>query len=415
MQDNDKTIRLMRRYVRRPSTYSLLRPLLELGMVGENPGFKVWVRFLLDISRRAYLRKRPVVWMNAFAPVELAYGLNMVPFMPEIIACMAAYLGWSRRPIALADTHISTDLCSFYRCALGLALEGFLPRPDLIITSSHLCDGANKFFNYLSRVMDCPHLMLDPPYTESDAGRRYLASQLEEVSGETCEALGISYHPGTMSHALSLSNQARGYMERINLLRRVRPTPLSGAEGLSYLAGMSFFSLGSDWGVLFYRSLYHYLRKLVSKGKGYLPEEKYRLLWLHHIRPYYKNEIFQILAQHHASVPFEEAGYLYWPPLRPEAPWKSLASKMLSSVWGGPLERRMKAIWNMVEDYHIDGVIHFSHWGCRQSCGGAAIIGDLLKQKGLPYIILPGDGGDSDNYSPSQTRTRLEALVEMLG
>jgi len=59
-------------------------------------------------------------------------------------------------------------------------------------------------------------------------------------------------------------------------------------------------------------------------------------------------------------------------------------------------------------------VIHFSHWGCRQSSGGAGVIGDVLKRKGIPYLILPGDGADPDNYSPGQTRTRLEAFLEML-
>ncbi|MBW2059375.1 MAG: 2-hydroxyacyl-CoA dehydratase, partial [Deltaproteobacteria bacterium] len=64
--------------------------------------------------------------------------------------------------------------------------------------------------------------------------------------------------------------------------------------------------------------------------------------------------------------------------------------------------------------YEVDGVIHFSHWGCRQSCGGASVLADVLKDQGIPCLILHGDGGDPSNYSPEQTRTRLEAFVEML-
>ena len=178
---------------------------------------------------------------------------------------------------------------------------------------------------------------------------------------------------------------------------------------------MSFYSLGSRWGVDFFKSLYHHLQDRIAKGQGYLPREKFRLLWLHHIRPYYKNEIFEILEERGAAVSFEEANYLYWPTLDFSHPWEALAAKILSNVWAGPLERRIAAIWKMVKEYRIDGVIHFSHWGCRQSCGGAGVIGDWLKERGIPYIVLPGDGADADNYSPGQTRTRLEALVEMLG
>ena len=416
MQHNQITVKLVRRLVCSPVSYGLLRPLLDLWNVREeNMAYKIWVRFLLDMMRKAYSRKQPVIWMNAFTPTEIAYGLRAIPFMPEVIASLVTYLGRSHRFIALADSQISTDLCSFYRCALGLVLEGYLPRPDVIISSSYLCDGANKFFHYLGQIYGCPHLMLDPPYTNGTTGRRYMVSQLKDLVGNTCEILGLSQDQEHLSKVWNLSNQVRGYTEKINRLRRSSPSPLPGSEGLSYLAGMNFYAVGSRWGVDFFRSLYHYIKKKVAHGQGYLPRERYRLLWLHHIRPYYKNEIFQILAEREAAVSFEEPNYLWWSPLDPSQPWDSLSDKILSNVWAGPLERRIAAIWKMVKDYRIDGVIHFSHWGCRQSCGGAGVIGDWLKDRGVPYIVLPGDGADNDNYSPGQTRTRLEALVEMLG
>lgn len=416
MPHRKTTARLLKRVVRSPLTYRCLRPLLDLmNRKEQNTPYKIWVRFLLDVTRRAYARKQPVIWLNAFAPSELVYGLGAVPFMPEIIACLVAYLGQSRRPISLADSRISTDLCSFYRCAYGLVLEGYLPRPDLIISSSHLCDGANKFMHYLSRIYDCPHLMLDPPYSDGASAHRYVVQQLKDVVGRTCENLGLSFEQGRLSRALDLSNKARGYMTEINRLRRSTPTPFPGSEGLSYLAGMNFYSLGSRWGLEFFESLVHMIEGRVAGGQGYLPREKHRLLWLHHTRPYYRNEIFQILGERDTAVSFEEANYLYWPPLDPAQPWESLADKILSNVWAGPLERRREAVWRMVQDYHVDGVVHFSHWGCRQTCGGAGVIGDWLKEKGIPYMALTGDGADPDNYSPGQTRTRLEALVEMLG
>lgn len=407
--------KLVRRLVRRPFTYRFLRVFLDaLNIREENPAYKVWVRFLLNGTWKAYSRRQPVIWMNAFAPIELAYGLRAVPFMPEIMASLVAYLGQSRRPIALADSHMSTDLCSFYRCVLGLVSEAYFPRPDLIISSSHLCDGANKFFHYLSEILGCPHLMLDPPYDDGASGRRYVIDQLRELALAASNILRVPLNREHVSHALELSNEARAYMARINRLRQSVPSPLKGSEGLSYLAGMNLYSLGSRWGVDFFQSLYRYLEEKVARGQGYLPHEKYRLLWLHHIRPYYRNEIFEVLGEREAAVSFEEPNYLYWPPLDASRPWEGLADKILANVWAGPLERRVEAVGRMVEDYRIDGVIHFSHWGCRQSCGGAGVIGDWLKERGIPSIILPGDGADPDNYSPGQTRTRVEALMEML-
>lgn len=298
---------------------------------------------------------------------------------------------------------------------LGLVLEGYFLPPDLTISSSHLCDGANKFFHHLSQFYGCPHLMLDPPYTDGTCSHRYTVHQLRDLAGAASKILRRPLDKEHVSQVLGLFDQARVYMAKINRLRQSVPSPFPGSEGLSYLAGMNFYSLGSWWGVAFFKSLYHHLKGRVTRGQGYLSREKHRLLWLHHIRPYYRNAILQILAEREVAVSFEETNYLYWAPLDPCRPWESLADKILSNVWAGPLERRVEAIGKMVEDYRIDGLIHFSHWGCRQSCGGAGVIGDWLKGRDIPYIILPGDGADPDNYSPGQTRTRVEALVEMLG
>ena len=67
-----------------------------------------------------------------------------------------------------------------------------------------------------------------------------------------------------------------------------------------------------------------------------------------------------------------------------------------------------------LQGYKIDGVIHFSHWGCRQSCGGEYVIRDLMRKRGVPMLILNGDGADSRNYSGEQTKLRLDAFLEML-
>lgn len=406
--------RFLRWVIHFPSTYRILGPVMDLLNVKEKKAYKIWLRFLLHTLQKAYAHKRPVVWINSFLPTELVYGLDATPIFPEILSALVTYLGWSVRPIAKADTRVSTDLCSFYRCALGLALENFLPRPDLILSSSQLCDGANKFFNYLSRIYQCPHLLLDPPYHNHSSAHRYMEEQLQEVMGKTSRWLHLPLRKERFSEVLHRSNQARQWIAKINELRRAIPSPFPGSEGLSYLSGMTFHSMGSPWAIRFFQLLHREIEKEVMDRKGYISEERHRWLWLHHVRPYYRNEIFNILSSRKVAISFEEANYLYWPPLDPSEPWKSLARKILSNVWAGPLERRIKAIEEIITNYSIDGVIHFSHWGCRQSCGEAAMIGDWLKQKGVPYLILSGDCTDPNNYSPGQTRTRLEAFVEMM-
>jgi benzoyl-CoA reductase/2-hydroxyglutaryl-CoA dehydratase subunit BcrC/BadD/HgdB len=153
---------------------------------------------------------------------------------------------------------------------------------------------------------------------------------------------------------------------------------------------------------------------MVDKGRGVVANERFRLLWLHYVRPYYPNEIISYLEARGAAVCFNEAAYVYWPPLDPANPFESLADKMLSIPNAGALERRADLALKLAEEYRVDGVIHFSHWGCRQSCGGEYVIRDMLKKKDIPLLILDGDAIDSRNYSREPTRLRLEAFLEML-
>lgn len=414
--NNDLTrTRAFKSIVRNPALYRILQPMVSLFTIREeNPAFKIWVRFLINITARAYARSGPVIWMNAFAPAELAYAMDGVPFMPEIIAAIVAYLNQSQLFIDIGNESISTDLCSFYRCALGLIKEGYLPEPDLIISSSQLCDGANKFFSYLSKIYMCPHILIDIPYSDGSGAREYLKDQLQELIERSSHILRRPFNNNRLSNTLYLSGRARAYLEKANNLRKHIPTPICASEGCSYIAGMNFYSPGSEWGEQFFKALCRFLEQKVKSKKGYLEGEKYRLLWLHHIRPFYRNDIFEILSLKKAAIPFEEANYLYWPPPDPDRPIDSIVDKMLSNVWAGPLERRIMAVEEMIRQYRIDGVIHFSHWGCRHSCGGAAVLGDWLKSRGIPFIVLHGDGADPSNYSPGQSRTRLEAFVEML-
>lgn len=407
--------RYLRKLIHLPATYRFLLPILWLLHLKESPAYRIWVKFLLNTFLEAYAHKKPVIWINSFFPSEIIYGLGGIPVLPEIISALVTYLGWSERFILKADTQVSTDLCSFYRCTLGLVLENYLPRPDLILSSSQLCDGANKFFNYLSQIYQCPHFLLDPPYSNHPHNHRYMEEQIENLVRQSSSALSLPLSKERFSTVLNRSNQTRRWIVKINQLRESIPSPFPGSEGLSYLSGMNFYSMGSMWALHFFPFLHMEIKKKVSLKRGYLSRENHRLLWLHHVRPYYKNEIFQILSSRGVAISFEEANYLYWSPLDASHPWKGLADKILSNIWAGPIERRIKAIEEMITTYSIEGVIHFSHWGCRQSSGGAPIIGDWLKQKGIPYLILFGDCADPNNYSPGQTRTRLEAFIEMMG
>jgi benzoyl-CoA reductase/2-hydroxyglutaryl-CoA dehydratase subunit BcrC/BadD/HgdB len=403
-------------FLRHPLAYELMA---DLGKrIFTHRGKHAQGIWLEAISRqmKAGLKKQGlVVWGNAFFPFELLHGLGVTPVHPETIAAIASTLGLSRRAMNCAESGgYSPDICSFYRCTVGLDMQGLLPPPDIIVSASYLCDGAIKAFNNSAEYYGCGHYLLDVPYHDTDAARRYLAGQLRELAQVIAGMQGKPFDQDRLAEAMVLSNQARDYQLKINELRKTSPCPLPVEDATGYMLDMQFFGPGSRAGVEFFKAMCDEVEANAAGGRKLKAGERLRLLWLHYIRPYYPNEIIDFLEKNGVSVCFNEAGHVYWPPLDPERPFESLAAKVLSQPNGGPLERRAELALKLAKEYKVDGAIHFSHWGCHQSCGGEYVIRDRLLKKGIPMLVLDGDGTDSRNYSREQTRLRLEAFLEML-
>ncbi len=375
----------------------------------------MWLDFTSRQIKAALDREGLVVWCNAFFPFELLYGLGVTPCRPETIAACAAVLGISRQAISRAECDgYSPDICSFYRCAAGLDKQDLLPPPDIVVSASCLCDGAVKAFENASARYGCEHYLLDVPYHDTEKARRYLAGQLRELAEIIARKQGKPFREEKLAEALTLSNLSREYLRKINAMRQLSPCPLSGQDATAYMLDMQFFGPGSPASAAFYKDIFESVKVSAESGTGAVSEERFRLLWLHYLRPYYPSEVMSYLEAQGASICFNESSHVYWEPLDPAQPFESLAAKVLAHPSVGPLERRADLALKLVDEYKVDGVIHFSHWGCRQSSGGEHVIRDLMKKRDIPMLILDGDGTDNRNYSKEQTRLRLEAFLEML-
>lgn len=371
------------------------------------------VRWGLGELAAAASRRRPVVWCNVALPSEFVYGLGAVPIMPEMAAGFAA--AWRGAPdfIVRADGDgFPPDLCSFHRCALGLAREGWLPRPDAVVATSLFCDGAKKFLAHCSRLFGVPFHLIDVPYEDGSRAVARVAARLQEVAA-ALQAGGHGFDARHLPRSLELSNRARQHYLEVMRLRRHRPAPWRGSEALSY-ASVFFMSFGSPGGVRIYDALRRALAARVAGGRFAVPRERWRLLWLH-FRPFYPGKLMPFLElEHGAVIAAEDMSHLWWEQLDPGRPWESLARKMTSHFMWGPVERRLEVMLRLARDYAVDGIVHYSHWGCRQSTGAVSILRQAAVGAGIPFLNLDGDCIDPRNGREEQARTRLEAFLESL-
>ncbi len=377
--------------------------------------FRPTAAFTLDLIRRLYAEHAErVVWASLFAPCELFWGLGLTPFYPEVMAAAGSGLGLTPRAVAEASAAgVPVDLCTYHRAALGLTRAGYYPPTAAFVSTSHLCSLAGIMLAADAHRQGKPFWMIDVPPTFDSGALDYVEAQLDTLVGELCAATGTRYNPDRMRAAIRLSNQARALAVQFNDFRAQRPAPLRGGPMLGVL-GLNFWIFGHPDGVKHFRAWRDYTAGRVRRGEPEQPNQKIRLFWLH-LRPFAENGLIAHLEDDlGAVIAFEEHNTIWWDALDETRPLRALAAKILSHPSNGPVERRLKMILDSVARYGCEGVVHFSHWGCRQAAGAIRVIRDRLRSEGIPLLELDGDCIDPTNLQTGPLRTRVEAFVETL-
>ncbi len=375
----------------------------------------VSLSFFLERTERAFMGKGTVVWANLLFPPELIHAVGACAFYPEMASAVVASLGLGPRFLdEAASAGFTRDTCSFHRTALGAAIRGFYPVPEMMFSASYPCDSASHTFNYLAEKLGAEYIGFDVPAYADPPSLDILAGQFEEAALRLGERMGRreSQVVEGLREAVVRSNQARAMLLDIQALRRERPCPLSGRELPGQLS-MITAAFGTEEAVKFFRMLRDQIMERRGAGGAASGQERTRLLWMH-LRPYYPNGLADWLEERGARVVCDEFAVCTWEELDPDEPYLSLARKVAGHFLVGPADRRARTMTALAREYQVDGAVHFNHWGCRQSCAGAPLVRSHLQAEGVPTLILEGDCVDEREYQEGQMRTRLEGFLESL-
>jgi benzoyl-CoA reductase/2-hydroxyglutaryl-CoA dehydratase subunit BcrC/BadD/HgdB len=353
------------------------------------------------------------VFTSLFSPIEIVYAHNLLPFMLEALSGVAAKFDLAGDFLSQMERKwYTTDFCSVHRIFISVAQHHLLPIPRFLLSTSNACDGNLKSFGEVGTFYEKPHLFISVPYYKDEDSLNYLARQLEACSRHIEEITGKKLKRRNLERSFYYANRASVALREINRLRTDQRALMYGDEGLGLLLLWGLF-MGSRQGAAAAESYRDELARRAASTNETIRLKK-RLLWLN-LKPYYDNHILHMLEKElNAVVVAEEINLQPWPELDTSDPWKSLARKMVSQAWIGKGEYRIQNIRRAIEEYAIDGVVHYSHWGCRQSNGAVRLIRDAVQEYGIPFLEIDGDLVDPRNYAEGQIRTRIEGFVEVM-
>ena len=324
---------LNQRYIRRLLGIIAKKPILyTYGSTFSSITDKYLNFFTIESLRNAYSdNKRPIGYGSLFLPYEMLHSLGITPFLPEVMAGFTAGLGLADQTLKEASSNwYSQDLCTFHRSASGAVELDLFPKPDFIITTNLACDAAQKSFYIYSKNYNTEKnfYLIDVPYKYSNESISYLASQIKNISMDISFKLDKELDTSKFKEVINLSNEFRKWAIKVNNLRKTLINYPLNYNGLNFI--LPFHGLaGTKEAVTLYKQMYKELNNFLNKQNSNNPGKKNppkRILWLH-LKPYYKNEMFDILSEQNCMVAFEEINYVYWHKLNPEKPFESLAKK----------------------------------------------------------------------------------------
>jgi len=390
--------------------------------------YRNYIKRYYEDAHQAKAQKKPVAWVASTFPVEILQAMDIVPVWPENYASVCAARQVSVRLCEAAEVEgFSRDLCSYARCVLGSLFEekdlpeGGMPKPDFLVVSTCACDTHLKWFQVVSRRLDCPLFLLDVPFNSSGADTEHLdrrhveqyVSQLEELVSFLEKQTDTRIDKNRLRETLALSDQTSRLWMEIQDYRKTIPTPMDARDAFSAV----FFMLcvpGTRMAVEFYERLRDEVRERVKNGVGVVENERFRLIW-DNLPLWFNLGIFEYLNSLGAVVVAETFSHVWAGSLDSSKPYESLARKYLPNFANSSVERKIDLIINLLSDFGVDGVILATNWGCRMMSIGETIVKDVVyKRLGVPSLILDADSSDWRNYNEAQAKARIEAFIEML-
>jgi benzoyl-CoA reductase/2-hydroxyglutaryl-CoA dehydratase subunit BcrC/BadD/HgdB len=397
-------------------------------------------RFIQEDFAQGHAHKalgKPIVWSCALVEKEIYYSMGLYPFYPEQYSALAAVRRKTPqsekdavRFAKIAEQHgYSTDLCGYHRVIMGYVINGDLtdgplggmPAPDVLVTTSSVCDLRLKWWEDLAQRLKVPMFTLDRPerimcgqlQTPKPYEIDYYRSQLQDCFSFISEVTGAKCDQGELNKCLDWAYKTNEVRLELMELRKAVPSPMGSADSFATVYPAMYCS-GTEKAYRFYVALRDEVKARAEAKLGQIENERFRLLWAG-IPTWFNTGIFNYFEPMGGVFAFEPVYHPYpWPARNPHDPISEMALRTLlpeTELVRGSVE----GFREICQEYQIDGLVYNSVYTCRPVYLPVLEAVRMVEEElGVPSVVIDCDLVDERSYSEGQVRTRLDALAERI-
>lgn len=340
-----------------------------------------------------------------YCPQELIVAAGAIP---------VSLCGTREEPISAAEKHLPRNLCPLIKSSYGFAITDTCPFfyfSDLVIGET-TCDGKKKMFELMQNLKPV-HVMQLPHLSDSPAGFDLWVEEIRRLKQCLETELKVTISDEDIWKAVDLINQEKQAIKAMFDLNQADPPPLSGVDLLNIAWSRGFSSDKEE--------LIGNLQRLVKDAAGRETNDGpagLRILLTGCPVGLGSEKVILLTEELGAHVVAMEncSGYKtleLQTNTAAEDPIVALAEKYLAIPCScmSPNPYRLELIDSMIDDFQVDAVIDLTWQACHTYNIEAYAVGELVKQKGLPYLHLESDYSSSDLES---LKVRIEAMLEMV-
>jgi len=388
---------------------------------------------LKELISRHYLKgryanlNRKVAWVTSGAPIEFLTALDFYVLYPENHGAVCGIRRVAEELSSCAEREgYSGDICSYARTDLGSVITGRtpvgrLPRPDLLVCCTNICQTVLYWYRVLAHHFRVPLILIDTPFLydqATDYALEFVKRQLESGIEQAERVAGRSLEPAAFEGATRRSKEATELWMQILRTGTHRPSPITAFDEFIHMAPIVEMR-GEAFTVDYYRRLLSELEARIRNGLGAVIGERKRLLWDNLPIWYRMRWLAETLAEQGIALvasTYTNAWGELAPLIDPRRPVESAARVYLHPILNRGAGHKLATMAAMVREYAADGVILHSDRSCKPySIGQVGQREWLSREVGVPALLLEADHNDPRNFSERQVSNRLATFVELLG
>jgi len=371
--------------------------------------------------------QRKVAWVTSGAPVELLKALDFYVLYPEN---HAAICGTARVAVEISseaeNAGFSRDLCSYARTDFGSMLSGktpvgWLPKPDLLMTCTNICQTVLFWYRVLAHHFQVPLIVIDTPFMYHEEAEphalAYVRKQLEDCVPIAEAVAGQALDEKKLEQTGQLSRMASELWMEVMERNQHVPAPISVIDQFVHMAPVVEMR-GEAATVDYYAAMLKEVDRRIANGIGAVREERKRLLWdnlpiwyrLRYLAEFLAERRIALVASTYTNAWGELACLI-----DPQDPFASMARVYSYPILNRSAGHKLASMRTMIQDYYLDGVILHSDRSCKPYSMGQMDQRDrLIREHHTPALLLEADHNDERCFAEEQVANRLSAFVEML-